>query len=300
MSYVSNPSVAETSRWIDYLPVTGPDLPPRSGLLADVLVARNGLFLRTEREGIADALIRLTPSPGAPVPGLEVALDPYVRLACPRIPAALFASALETAQDEARGEPPREVLCHFTWRPDPGIWELHVPPQEQSETHCLPLETGPDSSYAAALCDLHSHHVWRPFFSAHDTADEQDIRFYAVLGQVLEWPTVRLRLGVWGHYLYLRATTLFDLPAGVLDGATDASAEPADVDPCSTDLPMTPPSVPMDGGGAVSPEGLPAMLVRRWASLVAGVADARWPMGGTRSWRAWWARLSSPAEGGGE
>ncbi len=76
-------------------------------------------------------------------------------------------------------------------------------------------ESGPGSSYAGALIEVHSHHGMPAFWSGTDDADEQGFRLYAVLGDIFRRPTLRVRVGIYGQFYELPAGTIFGLPAGV-------------------------------------------------------------------------------------
>lgn len=62
---------------------------------------------------------------------------------------------------------------------------------------------------ASIICDLHSHGNMRAFFSQTDNADEQGARLYAVIGRLDSEPEMRLRVGVYGHWLALPLTAVF-------------------------------------------------------------------------------------------
>lgn len=195
--------------------VTGGKLPPYSASLYDYLVAGNGVFLRSRREGLEVIL----PVTSCEIRGLAP-VEPFVRLAYPRVPAPLVQEMLEyalCAQDAE--ESPVEMLFHLEWRQD--HWQLNIPDQEQTVTSVIPTDDGPGSSYATALIDLHSHHQMGAFFSRTDDQDERKgFRIYAVLGCIFTRPELLVRAGCEGAFLVIPATQIFELPEGVVDAAT--------------------------------------------------------------------------------
>ena len=75
--------------------------------------------------------------------------------------------------------------------------------------------------YADTLLELHSHHLMAAFFSATDTADEQGFRLYGVVGHLdsadQHAPEIRIRVGIYGHFWDIPASTVLSLPSCITD-----------------------------------------------------------------------------------
>jgi PRTRC genetic system protein A len=82
-----------------------------------------------------------------------------------------------------------------------------VRPDQEAGAASIRYDAGGDQD--GVICDLHSHHTMHAFFSATDDCDEGGFRFYAVVGQVLARPEIRLRLGMYGDFVSLPMTALF-------------------------------------------------------------------------------------------
>ncbi|MDQ2810205.1 MAG: hypothetical protein M3Z04_25285 [Chloroflexota bacterium] len=202
---------------ITYEVLTTPALPPYKGPLYEYWLHGGGVALRAERDGLRACI----PVAAAPVRGLPV-LTSTVQLGCPRVPAALTQWLFDrayAARDPAGDS--IEILFHLRWA---GLrWRVDIPPQIGSAGSVYPTESGPGSSYAGALIEVHSHHGMAAFWSDTDDADEQGFRLYAVLGDIFQRPTLRVRVGIYGQFYELPAGTIFDLPVGV---HTHATADP--------------------------------------------------------------------------
>jgi|GEM_PF-291362 PRTRC genetic system protein A len=187
---------------------------PRVHALADIVVARTGIFLHSERRGVNQLLLPIQQTP--PLPGLTYDLEPVLQLSYPKAPAELLGEALLLAQDAATGKQgPLEVLFTFCYDEEQGTWSLVMPEQVQRYATV-------EASMAVrseAFCELHSHHHMGAFFSETDDRDEQEFRFYAVLGTVMTRPTLLVRVGLLGYHWILPATHLFtSLPGSIRDG----------------------------------------------------------------------------------
>lgn len=106
--------------------VTGSELPRYSASLYDYLVGGNGVFLRSSREGLEVIL----PVSLCEIRGLAP-IEPFVRLAYPRVPASLVQEMHEYALSARDAEDrPVEMLFHLEWWQD--HWRLNIPDQEQT------------------------------------------------------------------------------------------------------------------------------------------------------------------------
>lgn len=183
------------------------------GQLYDYVFAGNGIFLHALRTGlnvclhVSDASIR----------GLAT-LEEWTTFSLPVLPAAYLKKMLEMsiAACVDQGQP-TEALFHLHWNIYDGRWQLDKPAQKATATTVKPVDDGPNSSYARALIELHSHHQMEAFFSDQDDADEQGFRIYAVIGEIFTEPKLRVRVGCFGHFLEIPATTVFELPSSIGD-----------------------------------------------------------------------------------
>ena len=205
---------------VDYVAATELPLPPINAAMYEYVTASNGVFVRGQRTSLRVMLpVPRTPlrgviaGPATPLRGL-VPVEPFVQLDHPRVPAELMDEMLDAAlaaKDDAQN--PVEVLFHLTW--DASGSRLHVPPQERSIMCVKPIGHAP--SYETAVVEVHSHHGMAARFSSTDDADETGFRVYGVLGEIFTRPTLRVRVGLYGHYWEIPATWVFQLPHRVID-----------------------------------------------------------------------------------
>lgn len=165
-------------------------------------MAQNGVFVRGQRPEL-EALLPVSRHE-SPVRGLGV-LQPFVALT------KLNAAWLDIAVGLARDDLPNEVLFHWSQTTE-GTWELSIPEQTQSYTHCRPVEAGYNSSAHRAILEIHSHGQCPAYFSQTDDADENNgFRIYGVLGKLHQaQPTLLLRVGLFGHFWMIPASAVFD------------------------------------------------------------------------------------------
>ena len=196
---------------VDYRLLRTPDPPPITAQLYEYVLAGNGLFVRGRREGLT-ACLPLAP---AEVRGLPW-LAPGIRLGYPLIPAGAVEKMLDISRSACRDGEIVEALFHLEFQVDVGRWLLHIPPQDGRPGHVRPTETGPGSSFARALVEVHSHHRLPAYFSPTDDADERSgFRIYGVLGSIFTRPVLRLRVGLHGYLWPIPPTDVFELPPGV-------------------------------------------------------------------------------------
>ncbi len=199
-------------------------IPPFQAHLYDYLFAGNGVFIRSKRQGLEVIL----PVVMREIRGLA-RVEPLVRFTHPPVPEHLVDQMLWCAQGAlGEGGNPVEILFHLEWR-DEG-WHLTIPEQEQTATSVVPTDDSAGSSYATALIDLHSHHGMRAFFSATDNRDEQGFRIYAVLGNIFKRPELLVRVGCEGIHWIIPATTVFELPEGLIDASVPLPDQDEDDD----------------------------------------------------------------------
>ncbi len=163
------------------------------------IVAANAIFKRSANPYIdATALVQ---SFDTPLPGLAT-LFPFVQLRVPRFPQAWLDVALSLSGQYF----PNEVLLQIV--STVGKARLTMPEQRQSVALVETIQA-PDAA-VDVICDIHSHHIMPTEFSPVDDRDEQSLRFYGVLGWSSGVPTMRLRVGVYGAFVNVPLTTLFD------------------------------------------------------------------------------------------
>jgi PRTRC genetic system protein A len=128
-------------------------------------------------------------------------------LRVPKIPARWLYRVLDHAAQAGNGGGvlrPIEQMYHFHYIN--GQWRVSLPKQQASAAR-VSYRGG---SEATVVLDLHSHHNMSAYFSRTDDEDEQGCRFYAVIGRIYSRPEIRLRLGLYGDFIELPATELFD------------------------------------------------------------------------------------------
>jgi PRTRC genetic system protein A len=116
---------------------------------------------------------------------------------------------------------PLEILFYLAYDCQHG-WLLTIPVQEQQTMRVIPMMSEIDhADYANTLLEIHSHHQMAAFFSATDTADEQGFRLYGVVGCLdrnsQHAPQIRMRVGIYGHFWEIAASTVLSLSWGMTD-----------------------------------------------------------------------------------
>jgi PRTRC genetic system protein A len=177
-------------------------LPDLTGYLYAYILGGNGVFAHAQRPSL-EALI---PVLSGRIAGLP-ALTPRVHIAR-RVPAGLLLAALHWSREAF----PNEALFWFNHTEK---WTVHMPAQRRGWGRVVPLDPN-DPQGTSALIDLHSHARMSSFFSPADDHDERGFRLYAVLGNLHHAPTIRVRVGVYGHFYELPPSSVFELPTGVL------------------------------------------------------------------------------------
>lgn len=189
--------------------VTTLPLPPSTSIAYQYLVAANGIFLRAENPYLS-VIIPVHTFTTTPIRGLEP-LTPSVSLHHPRLPEALLTATLADARTHTNSAGHLiEVLYFFTLNYQ--TFSVVKPPQTAGVAHVHHLHAS-DTEHDPILLELHTHATMSAFWSGTDNRDEQGFRFYAVVGHLdHDHPTIRLRLGVYGHFWEVPLSTLFDIP----------------------------------------------------------------------------------------
>lgn len=208
-----------------HIATRGAHLPPvDESLMLDYVLAENGTFARGRRPGIEACI----PVATGIVRGLRPVL-PYVQWGYPKVPVSMLALIFSISQSVARKEP-REALFHLLFDREAcnfhagsshihcaDGWHLVFPQQHATADTVEPIFKGKNTTEADAVIEVHSHHSEPAFFSEKDDADESAMSFrvYGVIGNIFEQPTIRVRVGLWGHFFEYAASEFFEIPEGV-------------------------------------------------------------------------------------
>ncbi|MFN8472132.1 MAG: hypothetical protein U0822_08090 [Anaerolineae bacterium] len=181
---------------IDYV-IAHSGTPKASGQGYDYILAADGLYIGAENAYLAARI----PIAHCQVRGLA-ALPPFCHLKHGRIGFALWQHIVDAAQAWAAYE--HEVLLIVGHDPQLG-YHLVVPRQVTSSTEIAYLPA------RNVVMEIHSHHVYPAHFSDVDDGDEQRLALYGVLGRLdTERPEVVLRVGVYGYFMPVRWTDVFE------------------------------------------------------------------------------------------
>lgn len=189
----------------------GEALAPSPGKLYCYTLAGNGVLIRARREGL-DACARVA---ACGIRGLTP-VEPFVEFSLPKVPAILTAIMLRKSREACvtNGAP---VEALFYLEQQKGVWVLNVPEQRATSSSVRP-ENDADESYARSVIELHSHHQMDAFFSHQDDTDETGFKIYAVMGRIFSDPAeIRVRVGVYEHFVEVPASDIFELPAGLAE-----------------------------------------------------------------------------------
>ena len=190
-------------------------LPPIEAALYEYVMAGNGIFIRgTRREFQAQFCVQ--PCIVRGLLELELSLE----LNTPRVPREMITEMLRRAR-AARDEKgrPCEIVFHLVFT-DAGVWQCHVPDQNQSPVRAKPSDDSPTSTYAQACIEVHSHVDMHARFSSTDDQDEMGFRIYGVLGCISTTPVLRVRVGLYGYRHDIPANWVFDVPPEIGDAVT--------------------------------------------------------------------------------
>lgn len=181
-------------------------LPPIKAFGYEYVIGANGLFIRAED----DRVEAMAPVAEAALHSGLAQVVPYARLKVGRVPTAWLSSILQSAVKKL----PNEAMYQFLFEDDK--WKCIAPKEKKAATpSSLDYEDRGET-----VIDLHSHAHHAPFFSTTDDDDEKGLRFYCVIGNVdTAHPTLIVRVGVYGHFLDIPATTIFEkVPTPLKDG----------------------------------------------------------------------------------
>jgi PRTRC genetic system protein A len=199
---------------VDYLIARrGP--PPRSGLAYDYVLAGDGLFVAASSP-LLDVRI---PVARCGIRGLGPVFAACT-LVHGRVPVELWEAVLRCLRlAHTAGA---EVLMGIAHDAGRG-YHLVLPDQT---TGPMAVEYTPEDGW---LLDVHSHRDGRARFSATDTADEQRLRLYGVVGRLdQQRPEVALRAGAYGHFLPVPWASVFDGDPDSVDDINGDGHGPSD------------------------------------------------------------------------
>ncbi len=178
---------------VGYLINTAAGSQGESGVFYDYIMAANGLFLQAKNAHLA-ATVCIAPQE---VRGLAP-LEEDIQLLHGKIPMYLLNLALSVLCVK----PDIEQYLAVTWQ---GNYSLGIPSQSQTAAS-VTYETLPET-----VLDIHSHVGGVPArFSPKDNDDDLGFCLYAVVGDLRNlFPTVELRLGVYGYFMPLKKEEVF-------------------------------------------------------------------------------------------
>ena len=178
---------------VNYLTNSLTGLQGEAGVFYDYILAANGLFIQAKNAHLA-ATICIAP---AEVRGLAP-LEESIQLLHGKIPMYLLNLALSVLCIK----PDIEQYLAVTWQDN---YSLGIPSQSQTAAS-VTYETLP-----VTVLDIHSHVGGVPARSSPiDNIDEQGFRLYAVVGDLHNlFPTVKLRLGIYGYFMPLEKEDIF-------------------------------------------------------------------------------------------
>ena len=163
------------------------------GVFYSYILSAGGVYLQAQNRFLA-ATVCITPGE---IRGLAP-LKEDIQLLHGRIPLYLLYMALSNLT----AKPDIEQYLAITWD---GRYSLKRPPQ-QATTGSVTYETLPDT-----VLEIHSHTGGVPsHFSPIDDQDELGFGLYAVVADMGNlFPTIEIRLGIYGYFLPLSQSEVF-------------------------------------------------------------------------------------------
>jgi len=195
---------------IDYVVAREPTLPPLRAGLYDYVLVGNGLYVRSERDGLKAVI----PVAECTVQGLP-SIEPRVELTLPYVPVDLTRALLTRAQQERDWKGRMlEVMYHLTWDQAAHRWQMTKPAQRQTSVSVHPIGPFIGTSYETYLIEVHSHHTLacHDFSPVDDESEAGTFRLFGLLVDIFNEPRLRLRVNVFGHRWEIPASLVFDLP----------------------------------------------------------------------------------------
>jgi PRTRC genetic system protein A len=180
---------------VGYLINTKDGLQGENGIFYNYILSSDGLYISAKND-----LLSVTVNIAyQEVRGLA-SLAEDVNLLHGKIPLYFLELALSTLS----AKPDIEQYLAIVWEGDK--YSLKIPPQDAGPGH-VNYETVPNT-----ILDIHSHTGSMPaHFSGIDDHDEQGFGLYAVAADLRNlFPTVEIRLGVYGYFLPLEKSEVFE------------------------------------------------------------------------------------------
>jgi PRTRC genetic system protein A len=208
-----------------HIALPGVPLPPVDETkMLDYAVGANGVYVRGRRTGLEvcmPASFNLVLLRGLS----EV--SSYVKWEFPKVPLKLVEGMLHESQSVCASTP-TEALFYLSYGcvayageklALENNWYCVMPEQIATDDSVVPTEAALNAGAGTdVIVELHSHHSMRPVFSPDDNADEsQGFRVYSVIGTIFDKPTIRTRVGLWGHFWDYPSSEFYELPDQLTD-----------------------------------------------------------------------------------
>lgn len=202
---------------VGYLINTENGLQGERGMYYDYVMCSNAIYVEAEGEFIAARV----PVCVAEIRGLAP-LSPKVVLRHGKIPQRFFDLAL----NHFLANRSKEIYIAIVYDILRYEYGLVVPPQAENIEQ-LQQEGDQGSGCSTGVTyvtpgkivlELHSHGEMVASFSCQDNRDEQGMKIYGVAGSLGSEPHVSLRVGIYGYFMQVLWTDIFD---GCLVGAKD-------------------------------------------------------------------------------
>jgi PRTRC genetic system protein A len=176
--------------------------------LYEYVLAADGVYVRGSRPGL-EVMFQIGKCEVRGLAHVEAVFKWRLPIVSEEIVRAIWLHSEQAAEQGL------EKLFHLCW--DGETFRLEIPDQTQTSASCRPLDSGPESSHARALIEIHSHHEMPAFFSGTDNKDEQGFRIYGVIGRVFSAPELRARVGCHGYFWEIPARWVMEMPQGLKD-----------------------------------------------------------------------------------
>lgn len=189
----------------------GEPLPPTSNCMYEYVVGSNGIFVRAERPYLK-VMIPLTMTFSiSPVRGLAE-LHPFIEMYSPA-PYDLLQSIVQISMAHLPNEHLFYLVPNLPTSSSQVLWKLIEPAAVATPSSVHPVDpSNPDAQ--DALIEIHSHGHLKAFWSGADNQDETGFKLYGVVGDLPGNPTLRMRVGVYGHWWEIDPSEITIIPQG--------------------------------------------------------------------------------------
>lgn len=183
------------------------------------IMAASGLWIKSEARGLKITM-PIAEAYGARVRGLG---DLNHRLEMPggRIPAAILFDILSTFTRRL----PNECGMAVVWS---DVWKRYraVMPEQQATKASVHYQKIQSTESLWVTVDAHSHNTMQAFFSSIDDADDQGFGISMVAGELeKKKPAIDIRMCVYGHFIPLEVSQIFDVPQETGDENDDENKD---------------------------------------------------------------------------